>query len=105
MILRRVSAHVKTQNWFAVGVDFVIVVIGVFIGIQVSNWNAAREDRSNETLYLGYLAEDLQSDIGKIDKVQRVSEWRMSALAAVITSATGEPMPSIKATAEREATP
>jgi hypothetical protein len=30
MILRRISAHVKDQNWFAVGVDFVIVVIGVF---------------------------------------------------------------------------
>ncbi len=54
MILRRISAPVKDQNWFAVGVDFVIVVIGVFIGIQVSDWNASREDRSNETLYLGY---------------------------------------------------
>lgn len=97
MILRRITEHVKPQNWFAVCVDFVIVVIGVFIGIQVSNWNASREDRSNETLYLGYLAEDLQSDLRKIDNVYRVSEWRMSALAAVITSATGEPMPSIRA--------
>jgi hypothetical protein len=89
--------HVQDQNWFAVGVDFVIVVIGVFIGIQVSNWNAAREDRANETLYLGYLAEDLQSDLRKLDNVHSVSEWRMSALAAVITAATGEPMPSIRA--------
>jgi hypothetical protein len=97
MILRRITEHVKTQNWFAVGVDFVIVVMGVFIGIQVSNWNASRADRSNETLYLGYLAEDLQSDLRKIDNVYRVSEWRMSALAAVITTATGEPMPSIRA--------
>lgn len=29
----------KTQNWFAVGLDFVIVVFGVVIGIQVANWN------------------------------------------------------------------
>lgn len=97
MLLGRVMKHVQDQNWFAVGVDFVIVVIGVFIGIQVSNWNAAREDRFNETLYLGYLAEDLQSDLRKIDNVYSVSEWRMSALAAVITSATGKPMPSIRA--------
>lgn len=61
MILRRISEHVKDQNWFAVGVDFVIVVIGVFIGIQVSNWNAAREDPSNETLYFGGLAEELKA--------------------------------------------
>jgi hypothetical protein len=97
MLLRNVTKHVKDQNWFAVCVDFVIVVLGVFIGIQVSNWNASRADRSNETLYLGYLAEDLQSDLRKIDNVYRVSEWRMSALAAVITTATGEPMPSIRA--------
>ncbi|MFC2954067.1 hypothetical protein ACFOOP_19175 [Marinicaulis aureus] len=42
MILRRITEHVKTQNWTAVALDFVIVVMGVFIGIQVSNWNAAR---------------------------------------------------------------
>jgi len=27
MILRRITEHVKAQNWFAVGLDFVIVVI------------------------------------------------------------------------------
>lgn len=44
MILRRVIEHVKAQNWTAVGLDFVIVVVGVFIGIQVANWNASRSD-------------------------------------------------------------
>jgi hypothetical protein len=42
MISRRLYEHVKTHNWFAVAIDFVIVVIGVFVGIQVSNWNDAR---------------------------------------------------------------
>ena len=42
MMLRRIFEHVKTQNWFAVGLDFLIVVTGVFIGIQVANWNAER---------------------------------------------------------------
>jgi len=44
MLLRRVIEHVKAQNWTAVGLDFVIVVVGVFIGIQVSNWNAQRAE-------------------------------------------------------------
>jgi|GEM_PF-142126 len=39
MILRRPTKHVKDQNWFAVGLDFVIVVAGVFLGIQIGNWN------------------------------------------------------------------
>lgn len=41
MLLRRVTENVKAQNWTAVALDFVIVVVGVFIGIQVANWNAA----------------------------------------------------------------
>ena len=45
MLLRRVIEHVKAQNWTAVALDFVIVVIGVFIGIQVANRDAARQSR------------------------------------------------------------
>ncbi len=40
MILRRLTKHVKDQNWFAVALDFIIVVAGVFLGIQIGNWNA-----------------------------------------------------------------
>jgi hypothetical protein len=36
MILRRVIEHVKAQNWTAMALDFLIVVTGVFIGIQVA---------------------------------------------------------------------
>jgi len=46
MLLRRVTKHVKDQNWFAVGIDFCIVVIGVFIGLQVANWNEDRAERA-----------------------------------------------------------
>ena len=49
MLLRRITKHVRDQNWFAVWLDFVIVVVGVFIGIQVANWN---ESRANRTEYL-----------------------------------------------------
>lgn len=45
MILRRVTEHVKAQNWFAVGIDFVIAVVGVFIGTPVANWHGVRIDR------------------------------------------------------------
>lgn len=34
------------QNWLAVGLDFLIVVLGVFIGVQLGNWNGARADRA-----------------------------------------------------------
>lgn len=55
MILRRVIEHVKAQNWTAVGLDFLIVVMGVFIGIQVSNWNAALQKKAEERAILSRL--------------------------------------------------
>ncbi len=52
MILRRLTQHVKDQNWLAVWLDFLIVVLGVFIGIQVSNWNADRVTRQEEAQWI-----------------------------------------------------
>jgi hypothetical protein len=51
MILRRLSKNLQAQNWTAITIDFLIVVIGVFLGIQASNWNQARTDRA-ETRHL-----------------------------------------------------
>lgn len=58
MLLRRVMQHVKDQNWTAVAIDFVIVVVGVFIGIQVANWNDARRDSAAEAALLDRLHEE-----------------------------------------------
>ena len=69
MLLRRVIEHVKAQNWTAVGLDFVIVVVGVFIGIQVSNWNDVRRDRTDERLILEELRQSLTADESKLSAV------------------------------------
>ena len=63
MLLRRISKHVKAQNWFAVAIDFFIVVIGVYIGIQVSNWNDEQRVQSLEASYMSRVADELKSNI------------------------------------------
>lgn len=63
MILSRVIAHVKAQNWTAVALDFVIVVAGVFVGLQVNNWNEARKDAALAQEYLQRLDADIASSI------------------------------------------
>ena len=62
MILRRVKAHIEKENWFAVGIDFCIVVIGVFIGLQVANWNESRANAQRETQVLQEILDDLHED-------------------------------------------
>jgi hypothetical protein len=63
MLLRRITKHVTEQNWVAVFVDFIIVVVGVFIGIQVANWNEERIERSLEREYLEQLHDDFVESI------------------------------------------
>jgi len=42
MILRSLTKHVKEQNWFAVLVDFLIVVVGILMAFQITNWSEQR---------------------------------------------------------------
>ena len=58
MLYRRVLTHVRSQDWTAVVVDLVIVVVGVFIGIQVSNWNDDRLEAKRQIAYIERLRED-----------------------------------------------
>lgn len=69
MLLRRVIEHVKTQNWFAVVLDFVIVVFGVFIGIQVSNWNDGQADKRAFVDALERLRAEMAANISTMDIV------------------------------------
>jgi len=63
MILSRVIEHLKQQHWSGVFVELVIVILGVFVGLQADNWNAAREDAARGRQYLLRIADNLQSDL------------------------------------------
>ena len=83
MILRRFTQHIKEQNWFAVGLDVIVVVVGIFLGMQVTEWNEERQRQElseaiterliNDLLYEAfnyeYLVEyydDVQSNINRV---------------------------------------
>lgn len=63
MILRRVPEHVRNQEWTAIGIEVVIVVLGVFIGIQVSNWNEARVEAQRREQIIEALVTNLRDAI------------------------------------------
>lgn len=67
MILRRVIDHVKAQNWTAVALDFFIVVMGVFIGLQVQEWAVSRRDAAQEARYYERLHADFTAIAERIE--------------------------------------
>lgn len=62
MVIRRIREHAAKQNWFAVAIDFLIVVAGIVIGTQVNNWNQARIERQQGSEYRQRLIAELESN-------------------------------------------
>jgi hypothetical protein len=75
MILRRIREHVELHNWFAVGIDLAIVIVGVFLGTQATNWNQARLDRERGRESRTMLIDDLQSNQQNLDQQRRYYHW------------------------------
>lgn len=83
MLLRRVIEHFRRQEWTAIGIDFLIVVLGVFLGIQVSNWNESAADRRAESAYLSQLQGDLQRIEGQVSEQVEFEQFQ-ARLAVVV---------------------
>jgi hypothetical protein len=77
MILRRFSQSLKEQNWTAIWIEFVLLVAGVFLGIQVSNWNQSRHEAERAHENLVRIQTDLADDIGALQR--REVFWRVVA--------------------------
>jgi len=83
MIISNLGKALSEQKWTSVILEVLIVVLGIFIGLQVDGWNEDRKDRIEEQIILERLAseisiaiEDVQNDInelqGRIDDVAYV---------------------------------
>ncbi len=59
MILRRVIQHFREQEWTAIALDFLIVVVGVFVGLQAQQFAVDRENQRREAIYLKRLHQEV----------------------------------------------
>ena len=83
MILSRVIEHMRHQHWTAVFLDLVIVVLGVFIGTNVTNWNDAHKMKMKSDVYTQRLFKDLyieyQHDLSLLDYQSTAKKAAMAA--------------------------
>ncbi len=57
---------ISNQNWGAVGLEFVIVILGIVIGFQVTLWGQERADRAKGEAYLIQMVSDLNETLALI---------------------------------------
>ena len=87
MILRRIAEAFRRQDWFTVFVETMIVVLGVFFGLQVNNWNAARADRQAAANYLADIAADVKADVKETARVADSAKTRIAASTYILKQA------------------
>lgn len=68
MILRRISRSLGEQNWTAIVLEFILLVAGVYFGIEVSNWNESRREAQRAHENLMRIQTDLATDIGALER-------------------------------------
>ena len=71
MILNRIATKLRKGDWGTVVVEIFVVVIGIFLGLQVDDWNDGRKERQKEFHYLERLEEDLEQDLRSIESSLR----------------------------------
>ena len=62
MFLRRFTAELRRRDWTAVVIELCVVVAGVFIGVQASNWNEQREQDEKGARFAESLKADLRAE-------------------------------------------
>ena len=65
MIYKRVAARLRAQDWLAITIEIGIVIVGVFIGTQVSNWNATRLEGAETQHRLDQLKPELRRIVAR----------------------------------------
>ena len=78
----RFSAHVRAHDWFAVAVDFLIVVLGVYVAVWVSNRQAARDRQEQTTKVVAALRQDLRDSSAVEQKFDQALDPALAAFKA-----------------------
>lgn len=67
MILRKLADAIREQNWSTVILEILIVVVGIFIGLQVDGWNEGRKKQQDIEVQLLRIADDAAALIAETD--------------------------------------
>lgn len=62
MNVSKLGTRLRTYDWMAAAIELVIVVVGILIALEVSNWNQNRQDLARADGYYRRIHADLSTD-------------------------------------------
>lgn len=102
MILSRIANSLVRQDWPALFAEFVLVIVGILIALQLDNWNSERIAKSEEGDYLTRLVVQLEEtrafNEGAIaETVDKLAQQDRAYLMLLDGKLTDEAMPEFEA--------
>ncbi len=83
MILNRIATAIKSRDWAAVAIEFVVVVLGIFVALQAEDWNQERSDRRLEQVYLSRLIDETKANLETLRQYEQIYQQKVRFIFAL----------------------
>ena len=79
MIIQRMARALKTQDWSTIAIELVVVVVGIFLGLQVDDWNDRRKEAAREEANLQRLLTDIDEMISRHESYEEEAKSKLNS--------------------------
>jgi len=90
--MNRFRRALRRQDWTAVAIELMVVVLGILIALQVDQWAQRRQERDLERTYLLRLKEDLQIEYARATDAEGWARERLEAVEVLTRIASNPAM-------------
>lgn len=80
MIISRLLNAIRKQDWFRVFLEFVVILLGVFIGLKIYDWTAGRGGEAGQKLALSNYEQLISADIEQLRQMKQTVINKISSL-------------------------
>ena len=84
MILANLAKAIREQNYYAVFLEFVIVIAGVVIGFQVTSWSEQSALRAREESVLAALRQEIEIAASEYENAAGARMFRINNLTQAL---------------------
>ena len=84
MFLNRIAQGFRSQNWFTLFAEVLVLIVGIFLGLQVDDWNQRRLDRIEEQYYLDRLGRDFERSLIEQDRTMESARAKFEASLSIL---------------------
>ena len=85
MLVKRIAEHIRRQDWTAVAIEFLIVVIGIYAAFELDRWRDLEAERRANKNFIRMLSLELEEKLpeagNRIDSYRELQDEQDSVIA------------------------